>query len=245
VVTYNICRGGGGREQHIAAVLGRCDPDLVVLQEATRPRVVARIAAHLGMRQYEARPGHSLGFMSRDRVDAFAWHKPRLSRHAFLEIAPAGAAPRVFGLHLSAVHSAWTEQRRLFEIRAAIDAIRRHGHGAHVLVGDFNTLAPRERLDIRQLPHRLRAIVWLSGGRIRWRVIQSILDAGYVDEFRRLHADRAGLTFPTWNPHVRLDYVFASASFAEGVRSCDVFAAHDARRASDHFPVVADLADRP
>jgi exodeoxyribonuclease-3 len=179
--------------------------------------------------------------MSRDPVMHAEWHKPRVSRHAFLEIVPAGNAWRVFGVHLSAVHAAWTERRRVFELRALLSSIAQHQHGPHALVGDFNTLAPGELLDVRKLPARLRALVWLSGGRIRWRTIQTILDAGYADAFRHLQPDLVGCTFPTWDPHVRLDYLFVPAVVVDRVARCQVLAADQAHAASDHFPLVAEL----
>src|SRR5688572_31206346 len=150
------------------------------------------------MAHWGSRAGGSLGFMSRESVTQVQWHQPRVSRHAFIEIVAADRGWRIFGVHLSAVHSAWTERHRRFELRALLAVIRQHQHGAHVLVGDFNTLAPGELLDIRKLPARLRALVWLSVGRIRWRTIQTILDSGYVVAFRRLHPDLVGCTFPTW-----------------------------------------------
>jgi endonuclease/exonuclease/phosphatase family metal-dependent hydrolase len=169
------------------------------------------------------------------------WHRPRLSRHAFLEVVPEGTTCHVFGVHLSAVHAAWTERRRVFELRALLKSIARHQTGFHVLTGDFNTLAPGELLDIRELPHRLRALVWLSGGRVRWRTIQIVLDAGYTDAFRARHAAEAGLTFPTWRPHVRLDYVFVPTGHLARVRSCEVVRVPDTHEASDHFPLLAEV----
>src|SRR2546422_8085135 len=80
------------------------------------------------------------------------WHRPRFSRHAFIEVAPAGAAIRLFGLHLSAVHAAWTERRRVFDLRSLLRSIAEHQSGFHVLAGDFNTLAPGEDLDLKRLP---------------------------------------------------------------------------------------------
>ena len=79
----------------------------------------------------------------------------------------------MFGVHLSALHAAWTERRRVFELRSLLRSVERHQHGFHVLAGDFNTLAPTENLDVARLPARLRPFVWLSGGRIRWRTIHS------------------------------------------------------------------------
>lgn len=240
LLSYNIRYGGTGREEAIAACIAAAAPDIVVFQEATSTPVIERIAGLTGLRHWGARPGYSLGFISRVPV-ASKWHRPRLSRHAFLELVPEGTAWRVFGVHLSAVHAAWTERRRVYELRALLTSIGQEQPGPHALVGDFNTLAPGELLDIRELPRRLRALVWLSGGRIRWRTIQTVLDAGYVDAFRHHHPDRVGNTFPTWDPHVRLDYLFVPGGFIANVRTCDVLSPAQAAAASDHFPFFAEL----
>jgi exodeoxyribonuclease-3 len=241
LLSYNIRYGGAGREQLIAAVIARCQPDLVVLQEATRPAIVESLAQRTGMAEWRSYERQSLAFLSRVPVAAASWHRPRFSRHAFIEVVPQGGTPRVFGVHLSAVHAAWTERRRLMEVRALLAAIGREQRGFHLLTGDFNTLAPGETLDVRRLPMRLRPFVWMSGGRIRWRTIQVVLDAGYVDVFRSQHALAPGHTFPSWDPHLRLDYVFTPAAYADRVQRCDVVAAADAAAASDHLPIVADV----
>jgi exodeoxyribonuclease-3 len=241
LLTYNIRRGGAGREGPLSAVIRACQPDLAVLQEATRPEVVERLARECGMAQWGAHPRTSLGFLSRRPAREFEWHRPRLSRHAFLEVVPEGVDLRVFGVHLSAVHAAWTERRRVLELRNLLRAIARHQHGPHVLAGDFNTLAPGELLDVRHLPYRLRAMVWLSGGRIRWRTIEVVLEAGYVDAFRRLHSEDPGLTFPVWKPHVRLDYLFVRTGHADRVEACEVVRHEAATAASDHLPVLAEI----
>ena len=238
ILSYNIRKGGGGRERELASVIRACAPDLVILQEATSPAVVERVAADAGMAQWGARPGDSLGFLSREPVQSFGWHKPRISRHAFLEIQLAHSEARVFGVHLSAVHAAWTEQRRIMELRALLKAIAQHQHGFHLLAGDFNTLAPGELLDLRKLPGRLRALVWLSGGRVRWRTIQIVLDGGYVDAYRSAYPGVPGFTFPTWDPHARLDYFFAPLQHARRIQSCEIMDVPGVREASDHLPLM-------
>lgn len=241
LLSYNIRYGGRGREEPLAAVVRATAPDVVVLQEATRPDVVERLAGLTEMPHWQSRRGESLAFMSRQPIDHARWHQPRVSRHAFLEIVPAGTPWRVFGVHLSAVHAAWTERRRLYELRALLVAVQQHQAGPHALVGDFNTLAPGELFDFRKLPARLRALVWLSGGRIRWRTIQMVLDSGYTDAFRHLQPDIIGYTFPTWDPHVRLDYLFVPHAFADRVGRCQVVTADPVREASDHHPLFAEL----
>ncbi len=241
LLTYNIKNGGTGRQPFLISTIAACAPDIVLLQEATRADVIEQLASATGMAQWATFRRQSLGFMSRTPVDHYQWHRPRFSRYAFLEVVMMGGAVRCFGVHLSAMHAAWTERRRVFEVRALLKSIAQHQHGFHVLAGDFNTLAPNERLDLRRLPARLRPFVWMSGGRIRWRTIQEVLNAGYVDTFRTRHPDDPGFTLPTHDPHVRLDYVFVPKPFVDRVRRCEVVTSASAAKASDHFPLLADV----
>lgn len=241
LLSYNIRRGGTGREDALAEVIRSRDPDIVVLQEATAPDVIERLARETGLSKWAAMPRLSLGFISRLPIAHHQWHRPRFSRHAFLEIVPEGLAVRVFGVHLSAVFAAWTERRRMIELRALLRAIRQHQEGFHALVGDFNTVTPGELLDFGALPQKVRATVWLSGGRIRWRTIQIVRDAGYADAFRALHPDDPGLTLPTHAPQVRLDYLFVPAAQLSRVVACEVVRSDAAQRASDHFPLFCEI----
>jgi len=239
LVSYNIRYGGNGREAAIADTLRRCEPDVVVLQEATRPDVVDRIADACGLPHRLASPAHSVGFMSRVPVARHAWHRPRPMGRAVLELVLADRDVSVFGVHLTAVHSRWAEGRRVRELSALLELLRPHDGAFHVLAGDFNTLAPGERLDRWQLPPHLH-LVSVLGGAIRWRTIQAMLDAGYADGYRTLHPLGPGHTFPTWSPHLRLDYVFVPEAHRTRLRACDVVT-DGPRGASDHFPLLAEL----
>jgi endonuclease/exonuclease/phosphatase family metal-dependent hydrolase len=242
LLSYNIRFGGAGRESQLAAAIAEGEPDLVILQEATNPRVVERLADETGLKAWGARPGYSLAYLSRVRVARHEWHRPRGSKRHFIEIVPAGAELSIYGVHLSAVHSNWTERRRVRELRALLAAVESRKESFHICVGDFNTLAPGELLDARRLPPRLRALLWLSGGSVRYQTIQIMLGAGYVDGFRQLHPEESGHTFPTWDPHVRLDYVFLPRPFAGRLNGCEVInQSPAARQASDHFPLLASL----
>jgi exodeoxyribonuclease-3 len=246
LLSYNIRYGGLGRESLISSVIRETKADLVLLQEATQPRVVAALSAQTGLGVWGARDGHSLAFLSRGEVKAQAWHRPIGARHALLEVvlpgrrgeSSEGDEQRFYGLHLSAIHSAWTERRRSRELRALLREIGPKQSGFHAVTGDFNTLAPGELLEHRRLPPRLRPLVWL-GGRIRWETIQIMLDAGYIDGYRALHPDDRGYTFPTWDPHVRLDYCFMHAPTSTRLADCRVIEGEAVRRASDHFPLLS------
>src|SRR6185503_13883279 len=123
LLTYNIWKGGAGRVEAIARVIEVCRPDVVLLQEATNPDVVAALAERTGMPAWRSFGRQSLAYLSRRAVDHAEWHRPRFSRHAFIEVVPAGVPIRLFGLHLSAVHAAWTERRRVFELRPLLRSI--------------------------------------------------------------------------------------------------------------------------
>jgi endonuclease/exonuclease/phosphatase family metal-dependent hydrolase len=245
LLSYNIRFGGLGREQALAETIVAAAPDLVVFQEATHPEVIERIAEATKFPFWAARANHSIGFLSRRQVDYHEWHYPAGARHSFLEIIPAGSKARIFGLHLSARFSKWDERRRAREIRSLLDGIKRHQDGFHVLVGDFNTLAPGEVLELDRMPAWIRALIWISGRKLQRETIQLMLDAGYGDGYRMLNPEVKGYTFPTWDPHVRLDYVFVPRSFANRLAACDVICEpkERIRAASDHCPLVADFTD--
>ena len=88
-LTYNIMRGGRGRVDSIATVINACAPDLVLLQEATHPANVERLAEATGMAEWRAFRRQSLAFLSRRPVVFSEWNRPRISRHAFIEVVPA------------------------------------------------------------------------------------------------------------------------------------------------------------
>lgn len=242
LLSYNIRFGGIGRESRLAEVIRAVSPDLVVFQEATDTRVIEKLAEATGLTVWAARPKHSIAFISRFEIAHHEWHYPRGAKHSFLEIMPAGSEARIYGLHLRAMFSKWSERVRAREIRMVLEAIKQHQEGFHALVGDFNTLAPGELLNTHQMPRWIRAMVWLSGRDIQRETVQVMLDAGYADGYRTLHPLDKGYSFPTWDPHVRLDYVFLPARFAERLTACEVICQPDTvAQASDHFPLLAYL----
>ena len=236
VLTYNIRRGGIGRDDPLGDVLRASTADLVVLQEATSPDVVSRLAERAGMAQWGAQRGASLAFLSRQPLHTHRWRRSIWAQHAVLELVPYPGVT-VYGVHLSAVHSNWTEWRRVKEVGALLAMARQDPAGLQLLTGDFNTLAPGEALDLARLPPRLRAVTWLTGRTIRWKTVALMLAAGYVDVFRMIDPDGRGYTFPTWDPHLRLDYAFMRGADVPRLRSCRVLHTQSTTLASDHLPL--------
>lgn len=253
-LTYNIREGGTGRAAEIAEVIMAANPDVVALQEAREPAVVERIAQLAGYRFWASQRDHSTGFLSRVPVRAHAWRPLPRTRHAALEVRLGDGLPRVFVVHLRAWFSNWMERQRARELRGVLEGIRadlsrEHDEDAfHLIAGDFNALAPGEAFDSSPMPRWIRGMVWLNGRDIRRTAIAMMRDGGYVDAWRAAHADTTdapGYTFPVWHPHVRLDYVFAPAAYAARIRSCEVrrTPAELTRRASDHFPLLVEIAE--
>jgi exodeoxyribonuclease-3 len=255
LLSYNIREGGVGRADAIAEVVAEANADVVALQEARSPSVVERIATIARYPFWGARPSHSTGFLSRVPVLDHCWRHPPGTRHALLEVALADGLPRLFVLHLRAWFSKWSEARRARELRGLLDGIReqlwreQEGFAFHVLAGDFNALAPGERFDPSPMPAWIRGMVWISGRDIARSTIEMMREDGYADAWRACHPDHdeaPGYTFPVWNPHVRLDYVFTPREYASRVSGCEVRRTPEAARtASDHYPLLVELSEGP
>ena len=242
LLSYNIRFGGRERQAQLAEVINRIAPDIVVFQEASDPRVVEYLSDACQMPFHDARPKNSVGFISRLEIAQHQWHHPPRAHHSFLEIQLGGAEMRIFGLHLKARFSKWSERQRHHEIRSLLESIKQHQHGFHIIVGDFNTLAPNEVFNLPLMPLWIRALIWISGRDIRRDTIQTMLDAGYLDGFRNLYPDDKGYTFPVWQPHVRLDYIFVPARYSDRLKSCKVIKEPAiVTKASDHFPLLCEF----
>lgn len=156
VVTYNILLGGHGRGDRIAAVLDRCNPDVVALQEANDLDLVRSLAQRLGMRMIVAKPNDAsrLNLAVLSRLPVTRWrahrHPGRMLRaHLVCELdvqARGLQRLRIHNVHLAARFGEKNkgEARRLRELEAILGDIARSGPTPHLVMGDFNSLAPGE-----------------------------------------------------------------------------------------------------
>ena len=153
-----------------------------------------------------------------------------------------GHSLTVFGLHLAAYYPWFLELWRTHQVRALLRYIQRTAPGMHLLAGDFNTIAPGDQASLVEAPLWVKAQAWFQLGYIpRW-ALRSLLDAGYIDCFRKLHPKEEGFTLPSPRPQVRLDYVFATPPLARTLRECQVITAPGkVASASDHLPVLAEF----
>ncbi len=131
------------------------------------------------------------------------------------------------------------EDARLAQIESMLGLIARFGDHCHAILGDLNALAPAdgdERPDASQKSDR-KAI---TGG----QVVTRLLRAGYVDAYAAA-GQGPPETWSTDNPCVRIDYAFLSPHLAARPRGCRRWDTPLARVASDHFPLLIELATLP
>ena len=171
----------------------------------------------------QANSDYAVAWLSRVPVARSENHRLPVLDKTLLEIEMDGL--RLFATHLSAGRTKADEPHRIEETQAILGEIGGH---ADVLVGDFNAIGPRDEIGTPP-PEEVM-------DHVSRRPIELILEAGYVDAYRAFHDDH-GWTYLTWHPWARLDHVFVSPRLA--VARCEVVT--EAARASDHFPVVADV----
>lgn len=222
--TYNVHAhvGRDGRRDpaRVSAVIAELDADVVALQEFTYPLETAletRTPVVLTADRYECALGPTRSTIAQCFGNAL------LTRHRLID---------VHRIDLSIA-------RR--EPRGALAAtIEVKGASVHVLAAHLGLRVPERRFQVRQIVDYLdsvryeRLIVlgdfndWLPG-----RTVVHVLDA-------RLGRFRKPRSFPSARPIVSLDRIWVQPKNA--VLSIGAHRSPLARAASDHLPVVADIA---
>jgi endonuclease/exonuclease/phosphatase family metal-dependent hydrolase len=150
-------------------------------------------------------------------------------------------------LHLHAKALEADEAVREREISKVLEIFERHRNQgrAHLLMGDFNSNSPGQVIDPSKCKLSTREAWQKNGGYVPRRVVQKILDAGYVDSMAVADGKNAFTTgtFSTELPGQRVDYVFAYGFGEERIRRGCIVYDGDADEASDHFPIVAEIRD--
>ena len=240
VVSYNIRFGGGRRIPLLGATIAALHADVVLLQEATNPHAIERLAIDSGLGHVLQRPGWSVAALSREPVRAHAWHRPWKGR-GFLELEPAASDLRLVDLHLPAGLSLRGERARLRHVDGLLDTLGGGADERTLLIGDLNAVAPGDEPRVAAMPFWLRILLRFDGG-IRTDVLRRLIDAGWIDAYRRLHPGEAGFTLPPGRPSVRLDYVLVPEPVLPRIERCEAADGPLVERASDHLPLLLDVA---
>lgn len=224
VATYNVhgCVGRDGRHdpERISAVIDELNADVVALQEFSYPADIAletRTPVTLvALDDYQC----ALGPTRKNVTHCFG--NILLTRH-----------------HIAEVHRIDLSIERR-EPRGALAAIIEVGDlDLHVLAAHLGLKLSERRFQVRQIVDYLESVAgtasivlgdfndWLPG-----RSVVHVLDQ------RLGHAPRPA-SFPVLLPFLALDRLWVEPTRA--LRSLHVHKSELARRASDHFPLVADL----
>jgi endonuclease/exonuclease/phosphatase family metal-dependent hydrolase len=268
ILTYNIhhWEGTDGRVDvdRVAEVIHESEADIVALNEVFHPAVtepgapplLETLARHLGMAYVF---GETLSFYPEAGFPApygntLLTRYPILSAETHLAVDLPGREQRgflravldtgenvplgVYVTHLDHRH----EDARLAQIKSMLQLMGRYNNHPHIILGDFNALAPS---DYDERPHELARLVAQEGASREkvsgLQVVPHLLESGYVDAFASAGGGPAE-TWSTEDPRVRIDYAFVSPPLAERLRRCQRWETPLAHAASDHFPLLTELA---
>ena len=253
MVSYNILDGGVKRAEMLAEVILAQSPDIVALVEAGDDGVLDDLAKRLKMEKVQVRGNnakHAAAILSNWPIRHTINHaalRPELT-NSCLEaaiISPDGVEWIVYALHLHPRAFEEDECVREKEIAQVlqITAEHRRANRPHLLAGDFNSNAPLQCIDPNQCKPRTREAWEKNGGQVPRRVVQKILQAGYVDSLQAVHGEAAGqmTNFTTDHPGQRLDYIFVHGFAASALRDAWIERRQPAGRASDHFPIGIEI----
>ncbi|MFN3981118.1 MAG: endonuclease/exonuclease/phosphatase family protein [Caldilinea sp.] len=135
-----------------------------------------------------------------------------------------------------------SETARMVQLRVARTWLVRDRNRPHLVMGDFNAISRWDWTEDRLAA--LHAQPTNQGGALAGddgkgpQVVEAMEKAGYVDLYRRF-GEPGGVTFPTQDWPIRIDYFFASQSLAPMVTNCTIWTESDG--VSDHRPVLAEL----
>jgi endonuclease/exonuclease/phosphatase family metal-dependent hydrolase len=157
VATYNILLGGERRRELVHDVLARIDADVVALQEVREVDPIRDIARDLGMELLVGAPSDPDSLMHTailTRLPVRAWRNRRhhgrmLRSHLHCEVETGGTDLPTLGVHCVHLAARFGERnkgeaRRIREIGAVLTDIAHETALPHMLIGDFNALAPSD-----------------------------------------------------------------------------------------------------
>lgn len=248
VMTYNILDGGKNREAYILDVIQTAKPDIVLLQEVFTEDFLVFLSRSLEMKYYigTGNKKRKVALLSKLPVLTFKSHHPlfpiwRNFIDAEIEYEPDKTV-NIIGVHPIANLGIIFEIWRSWEAKYVTNYIRNFKNQFCLIAGDFNAIAPKEKVEIENMPNWLKWIIYLQGNRVYHFSIEILLFAGFADCFRLLNSDD-GFTLPPPRPNARLDYIFINPKMKAHLKNCWVVRdPNNVNLASDHYPVMAEFS---
>ena len=169
LLSYNILVGGNRRVDQLTKIMSSAHPDIVGLVEATSHLTVAEMADRLGM-QYRMSGSYTQGedwqtaLLSRlPIVETHVYKRSDRLTHPLFETSieeEDGRKLTVFITHLAAAFSQGRggDSIRRREVQEILRIMTPKQGTPHLLMGDFNAIAPGDRLKASMLMRYLVAI---------------------------------------------------------------------------------------
>jgi exodeoxyribonuclease III len=251
LMSYNILEGGNGRIDPLAEVIRLANADVVALQETWDESLFHKLADRLGMDRFLAanpkNPEGSVGLLTRLKIRQAINHAPldsRISKSAFSALIESKQGDiALIGLHLHHYETFADESVRVKELNAILE-IARGMRVTPFLAGDFNASHPDQQIDLAAARSKTRERVAAQGDQFPRDAISKVLAASYIDAHAMHHSPADfDTSFTTSKPAMRVDYIFAPQLLAQRINSCIVFKPEIGRYASDHYSVVAEIAE--
>ena len=224
VMAYNILYGGVGREKRVCDVVKAIHPDVAVFTEVTSADSFEVIAEAVGPHRVEGairKNRQRAVIVSRWPILKSRLLGPPWAPQKWIEatLQPLnGPSISVCGVHF-VPQPLWPfEICRRIEVRSLVEQLRPHAGAPHIIAGDFNARMAGDGFRRDHAEAWVRIECAIQGGWPRW-ALKGLLNAGYTDCYRACHEHDDGFTVPAWDPSIRLDYVFASASLSRSLRA--------------------------
>ena len=166
ILSYNILAGGKRRVDKLTNIINSAQPDIVGLVEAYDPRTVEEIAQRLGM-QYRMSENYSLAYTGQTAllsrlpiIETHSHYYSDIHTRSILEACieeEDGHKLTVFITHLTAAfyQSRGGDGPRRHEVQEILRIMAPKRGMPHLLMGDFNAIAPGDRLKASALLHYL------------------------------------------------------------------------------------------
>ena len=250
IFSYNILDGGEGRADPLAEVILAQKADIVAIVEADDPAVLDRIGRRLGLDYVHGRgkKGAAALFSRwaiKDSINHAAVEKFSKSFLQATVVDPSGVEWPIGVVHLPAHALEKDELKREEQLKIVFNAFKplRKAKTPHILCGDFNSNSPVQKIETTKCKKSTQEESAKNGNKIPRRVVQQILNAGYIDTMHAFDPELGehGGTFTTQHPGQRVDYIFAFGIDAKAIKSAWIETDRLTKYASDHFPIGVEI----
>lgn len=256
ILLYNIDHGGRtktnprGRWPKIKRVIKEINPDVAILLEAWgwEQSDLSDFAKSNSFKYCflsKSNTKHNLALLSKIKSQKITSTNHGV-HHSIIESKFPGGL-EIFGVHLSPKQ----ESIRLGEAEKIIGKMKRKKLA--IVLGDFNSLSPQDNYNDQKLLKKFQEknIIKFGSKKIEKRVIKKMLRSGLIDITKKFHSGKSVYySVPTaictdvdHATKLRLDYAFVTPALAEKITRAEVIKNKLTNSASDHFPLVIEIAN--